>query len=169
MTIVTPGTTLTGITTFPTISGNASDDGTPTTGINRVELVLMRYSDNTFWDSTTQTWQAAVATIPTSYNVAIDPDWSNNGPLPGVGNPGGNKLSEGSYLVYAKAFDNVGNFTIDYRVVEVNIQKPTVSISTPSATVTGATQFPTISGNAADGGIPAQRYQERGYHALSLP
>ena len=158
--VTTPGPTLTDVMTFPTIGGNASDPGSPSTGIDRVELVLMRYSDNMFWNSTTQDWQAALATIPTSYNEAIDPDWSNTGPLPGVGNPGGNKLIEGTYLVYARAYDNRGNFAVDYHVVKINIQKPTVSISTPAATVTGATQFPTISGDAADGGTQPSGIQK---------
>ena len=109
--IVTPATTVSGSTAFPTISGHARDNGT--TGIQRVEVRLYRASDGKFWDG--DSWEVAATNLPTAYSEANDPDWVTSGPL-----PAGGSLASGTYYIIARAFNGAsqGSATV-YRVVTV--------------------------------------------------
>ena len=143
--IVTPGTSVSGASTFPAISGNASDSGS---GIQKVDFTLYRFSDKKYWDG--NSWETTATFLPTTYNEANTPDWTSSGTL-----PGGTELKEDSYQIIARATDKADNKATVVRVVKVNFAAPTVSIVTPGTSVSGQSAFPTISGNASDAPNPA--------------
>lgn len=106
-TITTPanGTT---VANLNFISGQAVDNLNGS-GIAHVDLIIQRLSDNQYW--TGKQWSLNSTVLPTTLSGSL---WSRSS-----ANPAGSSLSNGRYLLVARAYDRAGNVTRAVSVVTV--------------------------------------------------
>jgi hypothetical protein len=112
---------------FPSISGVASD-GVAGSGIARVDLILVRRSDNKYWNGST--WGAA-ATLATQLTPGAAPEmtWTRNSGL-----PVSTDLLSGLYNVYAYVYDMAGNRS--YAFITVTVKAPVAAAGVRGLLVT---------------------------------
>jgi subtilisin-like proprotein convertase family protein len=125
------------VSVLSNISGQAADASG--SGLNRVEVVLKRNSDNLYWTGTT--WGARTL-LTTTLNGG---NWTRTGGL-----PSGTFLLEGQYTIAATVFDNNAGSKSTSIFFRVDKTLPTsVTITTPAngSTITG---FTSINGTATD-------------------
>jgi hypothetical protein len=131
------------VTALPTFKGTASDN-TGGSGMDRVELVFRRASDNARWNGSA--WISTDWGLPCTLSGS---NWTCTGTL-----PSGANLVDGTYYPKAVAYDKAGNAS----VAEISIKlsrgdktAPTVKITSPTtgSTITSLTK---ITGIATDTG-----------------
>ncbi|MDQ3814702.1 MAG: Ig-like domain-containing protein, partial [Armatimonadota bacterium] len=126
-----------------TISGTAADNSGGS-GIARVDLLIKRASDNTYW--TGSAWSATSTPLSTTLSGTTTITWTRNS-----GMPTGSSLPNGSYSLTATAYDkaNLSKAVTITVTVLVDTVAPTVSITKPLSN-TVYTSLPSATGTAAD-------------------
>ena len=117
-------------TTSPvTVSGTATDPGSPSSGVSLVQVQV---------NSTSGTWQTASGTTSWSASVA---------------------LSSGANTIYVRSQDGAGNYStiasVNVTYNPPDTTPPTVSISNPTSGQTFTASPVTVSGTATDPGSPS--------------
>ena len=120
--IATPAPNST-VSDLSSVSGTASDESWGS-GIDRVNLVIVRQSDGRQWNG--WEWVSAQTGVPVALSNG---NWSFVSPASnGARLPIGSNLPNGAYLLRAVAFDRVGNAAVAERMVYKGTSATTTSV-----------------------------------------
>ncbi|MBV9470407.1 MAG: hypothetical protein JOZ57_14310, partial [Abitibacteriaceae bacterium] len=125
---------------LPTLSGTVQDEAGGS-GVSRVDVGILRDSDNQWWTGTGWTGSFTVQRATLSGNT-----WSLS-----TGLPTGSQLNDGPYTLTAQAYDVAGNTkqANDNITIKSDTTPPSITIASPTNNAVFRA-FPAINGTVAD-------------------
>ncbi|MBV9868494.1 MAG: Ig-like domain repeat protein [Abitibacteriaceae bacterium] len=125
---------------LPTLSGTVQDEAGGS-GVSRVDVGILRDSDNQWWTGTGWTGSFTVQRATLSGNT-----WSLS-----TGLPTGSQLNDGPYTLIAQAYDVAGNTkqANDNITIKSDTTPPSITIASPTNNAVFRA-FPAINGTVAD-------------------
>jgi hypothetical protein len=109
------------------ICGTASDGGTNASGVDKVQVLIIRYTDNKYWNAGTNQWQTS--------GIWNDATTSDNWAQWSFAFSASNLTDNSGYAANARAIDNAGNTQspADANDFGYDTTKPVASITFPAS------------------------------------